>query len=902
MKRFTTTLLFIHCLMLVHSSNILAQAKQKRTTDNFGLLVDYMTGTFDSFEQSLNDAEYYNVVLQMHRVWTSNNSGVWLYVEQAIAQNQQMPYRQRMYHLTQDRKGKNFTSTVYELSTPKQFVGQWKNTDLWAKITPKDLILRDGCAIVLKKADKGFVGSTKQQECASNLRGASYATSEVSVTANAISSWDRGFNDAGEQVWGAEKGPYIFKKHNVPTPIYPSARRDTVTDNYFGTVVADPYRWLENENASETAAWIQQENAITRSYLSATGFVIPIADRLNKYWQYEKQSVPFKEGKYFYRYKNDGSKNHSILYRSKTAKGEGQVYLDPNKFSQDGTVSLSGTYFSHNSNYIAYSTSVGGSDWRTFYVAPLNQPYEVIDTLHNIKFSGAAWLGDGFFYSRYDKDKIDDDKRLSQANQHQKLYYHQVGTPQDTDQLVYENKEDARLSFSAYTQQDEQYVFLSQWKGSSQGSALWYAKADQWQKGFSPLIETFDTRTSIIDTDGDSFLARTDYEAPNRRLVRIDPANPQKENWTTVLAEAKSVIRSVSVVNGQIVVHYLRDVSSKVMVFAMDGEYLHDIDMPSIGIMSGFSGKKADTTAYYQFESFMYPPTVFEYNFRKQEASVVSQADIDFPFEDYETKQVFYKSKDGTDIPMFITHKKGMALKGQNPTLLYSYGGFNIARIPEFKIENLPFYESGGVYAVANLRGGSEYGEAWHKAGMLSKKQNVFDDYIAAAEYLIAKQYTNPDKLAATGRSNGGLLMGAVMNQRPELFKVAFPVVGVMDMLRFHKFTIGWAWTGEYGSSDNKEQFDFLYPYSPYHNINGQLNYPATMVLTAERDDRVVPAHSFKYMAELQHQYQGTNPILIRIDANAGHGAGKTTQQRINDFADRWAFLFYHLQMYPVVE
>lgn len=901
-KRFTFVLL--HCRLAIGLMFvcILAFAQQKPEKNaGLDLLFTYMQGNFSSYEQALSDTSYLNITLSMQPIWQDRTDGKWLYVEQAVAGMQYRPYRQRVYQLV--ATGANsFESRTFTLPTPEKFVGQGNNHKVFAQITPQDLLPRTGCTIYLTKKGNSFTGATKGKGCPSDLRGAAYATSKVTITPTQLLSWDQGFNKSGKQVWGATKGAYRFNKIPASEPLsYPDAKREAVTDNYHGTIVADPYRWLEDENSPDTKNWIAQQNQLTQNYLQNIGYQEPLSKQLEQYYNFPKQSSPKKEGNYYYFYKNDGLQNHSVLYRIKDLNAQPEVFIDPNTFSPDGSVSLTFTSFSKDKRYVAYGTSVGGSDWREFHIMDTETKTLLPETLQHIKFSGAAWYKNGFFYTRY--QAAEKGKELSAKNEAARIYYHKVGTPQTEDVLVYENPDKPKQSAGLSVTHDEQWLLLTISEGSASGNALHIAQADKWQQGFKPVVSGFDHSFSVIDHVNGKLLTLTNYQAPNYRLIAIDPFNPDEKNYLTLIAEQPHrVLDNVFMTNGKLLAVFMQDVTSRLQIFDLNGAPQQEIPLPALGITGGFSTDKEEPQFFFNFESYMYPPTIFKYDFTTQNASVYYKAAINFNFEDYETRQVFFSSKDGAKIPMFITHRKNIPLNGQHPCLLYSYGGFNIARIPEFKPENLPFYAAGGIYAVANLRGGSEYGEEWHKAGMLEKKQNVFDDYIAAAEYLIENGYTQPQKLAATGRSNGGLLMGAVMNQRPDLFAVALPVVGVMDMLRFHKFTIGWAWVSEYGSSDNPQQFNFLYPYSPYHNINPQLNYPATLVMTAERDDRVVPAHSYKYTANLQHQYKGNNPILIRIESKSGHGSGRTTRQYIDTYADVWSFVFRHLNMFPRID
>ncbi|MEZ4884771.1 MAG: CpcT/CpeT family chromophore lyase [Chitinophagales bacterium] len=874
-----------------------SQTNNNRYNPELAELVERMTGSFNSYRQSIDDPSYYNITLEMHRIWEDRNDGYWLYVEQAVASMKHKPYRQRVYHVTA-LNPRTFSSEVYTLPDEKRFIGAFKQKNAFLTFTPDSLEVREGCAIILRKEIDAFVGQTKDKECGSTLRGATYATSKVNIYKDRLESWDQGFNDQDSQVWGAVKGPYIFDKMEKIELKYPKAKREDVVDNYHGEKIKDPYRWLEDENSEETKEWVKAQNELTRKYMNNVPFRQRIEGRLKELWQFPKYSTLEEKGKYFYFFKNDGLQNHAVMYEQKGLNAQPKVFLDPNDFSDDGLLSLANHSFSKDGKYMVYGVSKGGSDWREFYV--LKNGKKQKDHLKHIKFAGAAWYKDGFFYSRYEQPE--EGKELSAQNQLQRIYYHELGESQEQDQLVFEETRYPKRSHSASTTSDESYLIITASEGTDY-NALYYTKAKKWDKGFEPIVEDFTSNNYVIDNIGDDLLVHTDRDAPNWKLVLINPNRPKEKKWETVIAEDRNVLKDVWLAGDKIVAHYLEDVKSKLVVYSLKGERLGEIPLPSAGMVKDFSSNRDSNVVFYKFESFLSHPTVYQYNLESATvAKAIYKSDIDFLFEDYETKQVFYTSKDGTKIPMFITHHKDTELDGHNPTLLYAYGGFNVVREPEFKIENLPFYEAGGVYAVANIRGGAEYGEDWHKAGMLDKKQNVFDDFIAAAEYLIDEGYTNSEKLAVTGRSNGGLLIGAVMNQRPELFKVAMPVVGVMDMLRYQKFTIGWAWVGEYGSSDDKRQFDFLRAYSPYHNIRYNANYPSTLVLTAERDDRVVPAHSYKFTAELQHAYKGTNPILTRIDAASGHGAGgsgKTVQNYIEEYADRWAFLFWELGMFP---
>lgn len=677
---------------------------------------------------------------------------------------------------------------------------------------------------------------------------------------------------------------------------YPNAKKVDQVDDYHGTKVADPYRWLEDMNSEDTKNWIEAENKITQEYLSKIPFREKIKKRLTELWNYEKYSAPQKLGNYYVFSKNDGLQEQSVIYIQTGLNGKPEVLLDPNKLSTDGSISLGGMFFSNDYKFMSYGISKGGSDWREFYVVDLKTKKLTDDVIKFSKFSGNAWYKDGFFYSRYAEPKPGEE--LKQKNEFQKLYYHKLGTAQSDDKLILEDNENPKRGFGAEVTDDEKYLIISVWEGSSSENIIWYKNLEK-DGAIIKLVNTPDARYNFVDNFGDKFLILTNYNAPNNRVMLVDLSKPDKANWETLIPEGKDVIQSVSHVGGKLFVTYLKDATNKVVVFSEDGSYLYDVQLPGIGAVSGFAGKHDDQETFYTFTSFTYPPTIYKYDVKNNKSTLFRQAKVKFNPNAYETKQIFYESKDGTKIPLFIVHKKGLKLNGENPTLLYAYGGFNISMQPSFSAGRIPLLENGVVYAMACLRGGGEYGEIWHQSGMLKNKQNVFDDFISAAEWLIKNKYTNPQKLAVQGGSNGGLLIGAVINQRPDLFKVAFPQVGVMDMLRFHKFTIGWAWVPEYGSSDNPDQFKYLYAYSPLHNIKKGVDYPATMVTTADHDDRVFPAHSFKYAATLQEMNSGKNPILIRIETKVGHGAGTSTSKSIELLTDLYSFMFYNMGLNP---
>ncbi len=676
---------------------------------------------------------------------------------------------------------------------------------------------------------------------------------------------------------------------------YPETRKDTtVQDDYFGTIIKDPYRWLENDTTPETKKWVEAENKATFGYLEQIPYRNAIKTRLTEIWNYPKYSTPFKEGGQYFFYKNDGLQNQSVLYFHKALSDDPKVLIDPNKLSADGTTSLSGFSVSKDGKYAGYSLSEGGSDWQTIYVMTLADQKQTDDKIKWVKFSGISWYQDGFFYSRFPAPT---GSELSTANSYQKVYYHKMGTSQDKDLLVFEDLSNPLHGHYAGVSEDERWLILVTTTGTY-GNTL---KIKDLKKGFTApwitIVDDFNNESNVIDNDGDDIYVMTNIDADKYRVVKVNTNDPDRKKWVTIIPEEENVLTGISNIGGKWMANYLKDACSLVKVFDYSGKYLYDVELPTRGTAGGFSGKKDEKEAFYVFTSFNMPPTIYKYDTEGNKSEVFRKSEIKFKTDDFEVKQEFYASKDGTKIPMFIVHKKGLKLNGKNPTLLYGYGGFDISILPSFQIQHMVFLEKGGVYAVANLRGGGEYGQEWHKAGMLLKKQNVFDDFIAAAEYLIEKKYTNSKKLAIHGRSNGGLLVGAVMTQRPELFKVALPAVGVLDMLRYHQFTIGHAWAVEYGSSDKEGDFKNLVKYSPLHNIKEGTEYPCTMVLTADHDDRVVPAHSFKFAATLQEKHKGQNPILIRIDTKAGHGAGKSTTMAIDEWADIWAFTMFNLGM-----
>ena len=688
-------------------------------------------------------------------------------------------------------------------------------------------------------------------------------------------------------------------KKITPDP-YPVTNKVDTVDNYFGTNVPDPYRWLEDDNSEETAAWVAAENKVTFGYLEQIPFRNKIKSRLEEIWDYPKYGTPFKEGNNFFFFKNDGMQNQYVMYKQAGLDADPEVFLDPNTFSDDGTVALSGLEFDKDGKYMAYSISKSGSDWSEIFVMDVETKEKLDDHLQWIKFSGSSWKDDGFYYSRYDEPKEGD--ALKGVNEYHKVYYHKLGTPQSEDQLIYENPEFALRNYYAGTTEDESFLILQESEGTS-GTSLWAKKLDGKQKEFSLIAPGFDNEYRVIDNFGDKLLIMTNQDAPKWQLVLVDPLKPTAENWQIIIPEKEEVLQSVSLIGGKIVAEYMKDAASVAYLYDYEGNFIDNLHLPTIGTMSGMSGKKDDNEAFYSFTSFTFPSAVYKYNIESNTSEVYTRSEIDFDVDAYETKQVFYSSKDGTKVPMFIVHKKGLNMNGKNPTYLYGYGGFNISLTPSFSITRLVLLENGFVFAMPNLRGGGEYGEDWHEAGIKMKKQNVFDDFIAAAEYLIQNNYTSSENLAIAGGSNGGLLIGACMIQRPELFKVALPAVGVMDMLRYHKFTIGWAWASDYGTSeDSEEMFKYLLEYSPVHALKAGVNYPATLITTADHDDRVVPAHSFKFAATLQEMHKGDNPVLIRIDVKAGHGGGKPTAKVIEEYTDEWSFMMYNLGVEPIYE
>ncbi len=673
---------------------------------------------------------------------------------------------------------------------------------------------------------------------------------------------------------------------------YPKTKKGEVVDTYFGTKVADPYRWLEDDRSAETKAWVEAQNKVTQNYLNKIPFREGIKNKLTELWNYEKFSAPFKEGGYTYFYKNNGLQNQSVLYRQKEG-GEAEVFLDPNKFSKDATTSLAGIEFTKDGSMVAYQLSEGGSDWRKVVVLQTADLKQVGDTLIDVKFSGLAWKGnEGFYYSSYDKPK--EGSTLSGLTQYHKLYYHKLGTKQSEDQLIFGGDATPRRYIGAYLTEDQRYLVITA-ANATTGNELYLQDLAVPNSKIIPVVANMNQEHSIIDNVGSKLYIYTNLNAPNYRVITVDAANAGVENWKDLIPETENVL-NVGTAGGKIFASYLKDATSLVQQYDMDGKLERSIELPGVGSASGFGGKKSDKEIYYSFTSYIYPSTIFKYDIASGKSTLYKKSGVKFNPDDFESKQVFFTSKDGTKVPMIITYKKGTVMNGKNPTLLYGYGGFSVSLTPAFSTSNIILLEQGGIYAVPNLRGGGEYGEKWHLAGTKMNKQNVFDDFIAAAEYLIANKYTAKEYLAISGGSNGGLLVGAAMTQRPDLFKVAFPAVGVMDMLRYNKFTAGAGWAYDYGTAeDSKEMFEYLKKYSPVHALKAGTKYPATMVTTADHDDRVVPAHSFKFAATLQESLAGNAPGLIRIETNAGHGAGKPTSKIIEEAADKWAFMLYNM-------
>jgi prolyl oligopeptidase len=671
---------------------------------------------------------------------------------------------------------------------------------------------------------------------------------------------------------------------------YPESRKTEVIDTYFGKEVKDPYRWLENDTSDETKAWVKKQNEVTQSYLGKIPYREKFKTRLRELLNYPRYSSPFKAGEYYLFSKNDGLQNQAVFYKQKGLTGNPEVFLDPNALSGKGTVSVGYAGFSTDKKLAAYTLSTAGSDWSEIRIKEIATNRELPDVIQFVKFSGAAWVGNGFYYSRYPEPVKGSE--FSGQNQFHTVYFHTLGTPQSEDKLVYEDKKHPLRYHGVYVTEDERFLILSISEGTD-GNEIWFQDLKAGDNTFKPLITGFENSSNVIDNEGGNLLVYTNVAAPNYRLVSVNSANTAQTDWKELIPEKPELLQGVSVAGSFLFSNYLKDVTTRIYQLDRTGKQIREINLPVPGSAEGFGGEKTDTEVFYTFTTFNYPPTIFKFDLKSGTSEVFRKAELKFNPEDYEVKQVFVPSKDGTKVPMFIVHKKGLKLDGNRPTLLYAYGGFNISLEPAFSPTRIAFLENDGVYVQANLRGGGEYGETWHKAGMLEKKQNVFDDFISCAEWLKKNSYTSSEKLAIQGGSNGGLLIGAIMTQRPDLVKVCIPQVGVLDMLRFQKFTVGWGWVDEYGSSDKADEFEFLYKYSPLHNIK-KTAYPATLVTTADHDDRVVPAHSFKFIATLQDHQTGNNPVLIRIETDAGHGAGTALTKTIDQVADVYSFIFYN--------
>lgn len=672
---------------------------------------------------------------------------------------------------------------------------------------------------------------------------------------------------------------------------YPVARTDEVVDDYFGTTVADPYRWLEDPDSPETQAWVEKENKLTYDYLNAIPVREKIKTRLTGLWNYSRYSIPQKKGERYFFFKNDGLQNQSVLYTQKTLKSEPAVVIDPNEFSPDGTIALSNLACSQEGTLIAYGISKSGSDWQEVKILNVDTSKEYDEVIKWCRYSSIAWRHDnkGFFYDRYPEPGTV--KEQDQVN-FNRVYWHKLGTPQSEDQLIYERPEAKELGFSPFITDDGKYLILNVWHGTDPKNRVYYREVES-DEPFIHLLDKADAGYTFIDNLDSLFYFQTDLDAPRGRIIAIDIKNPAPENWKEIIAEQREVLRFVRIINNQFVAVYMQDAQDKMKLYKLDGTFVKEMELPDLGSVRGLSGKRKDTDMFFGFTSFLYPQTIFRYDFETEKISPFNEPEIDFDLSEYETKQIFYSSKDGTKVPMFIVHKRGLTLDGENPALLYGYGGFNGSITPYFSISRLIWLENGGVFAVANLRGGGEYGEAWHQAGMLDKKQNVFDDFIAAAEWLIQNKYTNSKKLAVIGGSNGGLLVAACMVQRPELFGAVVCQVPLTDMLRYHRFTVGHYWVVEYGNAEaNPDHFKFLYAYSPLHNVKKGVTYPPTLITTADTDDRVVPFHAKKFAATLQAAVARDNPILLRVETKAGHGGGKPTSKVIDEQSDIYAFLF----------
>jgi len=683
-----------------------------------------------------------------------------------------------------------------------------------------------------------------------------------------------------------------FPKMNAE---YPKTKKVDTVDTYFGTKVPDPFRWLEDDKSAETAEWVKAQNKITFDFLESIPFRSKIKERLTKIWNYEKIGVPAKEGNNYFYFKNDGLQNQSVMYITDDIAKVGKVFIDPNTFSKEGNIALGSYSFSKDGKYIAYQLSTGGSDWNEIFIKNVETGEMLKDKLEWVKFSGISWTKEGFYYSCYDKPT---GSALSKKNEFHKVKFHKLGTAQSADKLVFENSKFPLRNYGAWITDDEKYLLLTETESTS-GNSLLLKDLSKPNSTFITIAEGFEFDYNALDIINGKLYMVTNEKASRYKLVAIDLQNPKKENWKEIIPETADVLEWCQLGGKNIIAQYMKDVHSELVVFDYQGTKINSIQLPTVGTIQSFSCKKDNNTAYYAFTSYTTPSEIYKYDIAENKSEIHFKPKVDFNSSEFEVKQIFYTSKDGTKVPMDLVYKKGIELNGNNPTLIYGYGGFNISYKPNFSVSRMIWLENGGIYVNAHIRGGGEYGEDWHQAGTKLKKQNVFDDFIAAAEYLINEKYTSPSKLAIQGGSNGGLLVGAVLNQRPDLYRVAFPAVGVMDMLRYHKFTIGWAWATDYGTSDDSIHFPNLIKYSPLHSIKENTEYPAVLITTADHDDRVVPAHSFKYAATLQEKQKGNSPILIRIETMAGHGAGKSTTKTIEEASDIWSFAFFNMGVTP---
>ena len=690
----------------------------------------------------------------------------------------------------------------------------------------------------------------------------------------------------------------IFVSENSNSQlIYPNTSKQEVIDTYFGTQVIDPYRWLENDTSKVTSAWVKLQNKVTNDYLEKIPFRDALKKRLTTLYNYPKYSAPFKKNGYYYFYKNNGLQNQAIMYRQKGLKAEPELMLDPNTFSTDGTVALAHVSLSKDGKYLAYSIARSGSDWNEIFVMEVESKKLLSDYIRWSKSSSISWQGNGFYYSAYDAPEAG--KEYSNKNEFEKIYFHSVGQEQDQDKLIYEDKLHPQRECYASVTDDEKILILSITETTT-GNALLFKDLSKPQSTFNELAPGFENDYSVIDHYQAKLFIQTNWKAPKNRLMEVNLFNPSRENWKEIIPETENVLEHAGLIGGKILTVYMKDASNHAYTFDLKGKKLYELKLPAIGTISGINGDNDSNEAFYIFTSYTFPSTVYSFDIATNKSEIFLKTKTTFNPDDFVSEQIFCQSKDGTRIPMSLIYRKGMKKDGQNPVMLYGYGGFNISLNPSFSVARIPFLENGGIYCIANIRGGGEYGEAWHMAGTKMKKQNVFDDFIAAAEYLISSAYTNSSKLAIDGGSNGGLLVGVCMTQRPDLYAVAVPEVGVLDMLRYHLFTIGWSWTSDYGNSgESKEMFEYLKGYSPLHNLKPGVKYPATLVMTGDHDDRVVPAHSFKFAATLQENNEGIKPTLIRIDSKAGHGAGKPIAKVIDAQTDMWSFVMWNLGMKP---